>query len=101
MPLKQGLPSGIKVTSTVTTKTVKLPPASPQDETGHYIKAMMKDMIRSTLTEFGVIPKANPPQSQSHSQSLTVNKETPQVIHLSEGELSDSEQEGPESETPE
>ena len=34
LPLKQGPPSGIKVTGTVTTKTVKPPPASPQDGTG-------------------------------------------------------------------
>ena len=58
---------------------------------------MMKDMTNSTLTEFGVIPKANPPQSQSNS----MDKEPPQVIDSSEGEISDSEKEGPESGTPE
>ena len=39
------------------------------------IKAMMQDMIKYSLTEFGVIPKANPPQSRS--QSTSVDKETP------------------------
>ena len=37
LPLKKGLPTRIKVANTVTTKTVKLPPARPrreQDETG-------------------------------------------------------------------
>ena len=58
---------------------------------------MMHDMIRSFLTECGVIPKASP----TKSQSIAVDKETPQVVELSEGELSDSEQEGPESGTPE
>ena len=78
LPLEQGFPSGIKVTSTVTTKTVKPPPASPrseQDGTGQDLTAMMQDIIRPSLTEFGVISKANP----SQSQSLTVDKETPQV----------------------
>ena len=83
--------SGIKVTSTVTAKTVKPPPASPQDGTGQDMKAMMQDMIRSSLTEYGVIPKASPTQYQS--QSIAVDTETPQVVELSEGELSDSEQE--------
>ena len=90
--LKHGLQSGIKDTSTVTTETVKPPPASPQDGTGQDIKAVMQDVIRSFLTEFGVIPKANTPQSQSP----TVDKETPEAIDRSEGELSNSEQKGPE-----
>ena len=58
---------------------------------------MMHGMIRSFLTEYGVIPKARP----TKSQSIAVDKETPQVVELLEGELSDSEQEGPESGTPE
>ena len=93
LPLKQSLPSGIKVTSTVTTKTVRFPPASPQDGTDQDMKAMMQDMIRSSLTEYLVIPDASPTQSQS----ITLDKETPQVIDLSEGGLSNSEQEGPKS----
>ena len=58
---------------------------------------MMKDMSRSFLTEFGVIPKANSLQSQSNS----MDKEPPQVIDSSEGDIFYSEQEGPESGTPE
>ena len=51
LPLEQGLPSEIKVTSTVTAKTDKPPPDSPRDEPGQDMKAMMQDMIRSSLTE--------------------------------------------------
>ena len=77
LSLKRDYPSGIKSTTTVTTKTVKRQPASPkpeQDRPGQAldlatlrtdIKAMMQDMIKSSLTEFGVIPKAN-----THSHSL-------------------------------
>ena len=61
------------------------------------MRTMMQDMIRSYLTKCGVIPKASPTQSQS----IKVDKSTPQVVDLSEGELSELEQEGPESETPE
>ena len=51
------------------------------------------------MTEFWVIPKTAPTQPQS--QSIALDTETPQVVELSEGELSDSEQEGPDSGTPE
>ena len=78
------------VISIVTTKTVKTPPASPQDGAGQDVKAVMQDMIRS-LTEYGVIPKASPTQSQY----IAVDKETPQVVDISKGELSDCEQEVP------
>ena len=61
------------------------------------MKAMMHDMLRSFLTEYGAIPKASP----TKSQSIAVDKETLQVVEFSEGELSDSEQEGPEAGTPE
>ena len=71
-PLKKGFPRGIKVTSMVTTKTVKPPPTSPsvvQDKTGQAqeFKAMMQDIIKSSLNELGVIPKADP---HSHNHSL-------------------------------
>ena len=95
LPLKQGLPSGIKFTSIVTTKIVKPPPASPQYGTGQDMKAMMQDMIRSSLTDYGVIPQASPTQSQS----IIVYTKLPQAVELSEGELSDSEQEGRDSGT--
>ena len=49
----QGPPSGIKVPSTITTKTVKPPPARPQDGTGQEMKSVVQDMIRSSLTQLG------------------------------------------------
>ena len=61
--LKSDYPSGIKVTSTVTTKTVKPPPASPkreQDRRGQAqdsaafktdIAAMMRNMFKSSLLQ--------------------------------------------------
>ena len=52
----------------------------------------MQDMIRSSLTEYGVVPKASPAQSQS----IVVDTETPQVVDLSERNISDSGQEGPD-----
>ena len=66
LSFKKGFFSGIKVTNMVTSKTVKPPPARPrieQDKTGRAqkFKAMMQDMIKSSLTEFGVIPKAELP----------------------------------------
>ena len=66
---------------------------------GQDTKAMVQDMIRSSLTQFGVIPKETPPQTQA--QSITVDLESPQIVELSEGEISDSEQEDPDSRTPE
>ena len=88
----------IKSSSTVITKTVKLPPTSPKHEQYRPkpaldlasfkmdLKAMMQDMIKSSLTEFGVIPKANPPQSES--QFISVDKETSQIPEPLEGEHS-------------
>ena len=99
LPLKQGLPSGIKVTSTVTAKTVKPPPASPQDVRGQDMKVMMPGIIRSSLTKYGVTPKTTPTQPQS--QSIAAHKESPKIVELSQGGLSDSEQEGPDLGTPE
>ena len=64
------------------------------------MKAMVQDMIRSSLKQFGVISKETPTQPQA--ESITVDPESPQaVVDLSEGEISDSEQEGPASGTPE
>ena len=94
-PLHRVPPSGIKVTSTVTTKTVKAPPqAIPQDGTGQEMKAMVQDMIRSSLTQFWVIPQQTP--TQPPIQSITMDPESPQIV-----EISDSEQEGPDSWIPE
>ena len=93
----QGPPSGIKVTSTITAMTVKPPPASPQDRTGQAMKPVVQDMVKSSLTQFGVIPKETLPQP--HAQSITVNPESPQTVDLLEGEISNSEQERTDSGT--
>ena len=61
--------------------------------------AMVLDMIRSSLTQFGVIPKETLPQTQA--QSITMDPESPQIVEPSVGVISDSEQEGPDSGTPE
>ena len=79
--------------------TVKPPPASPQDRTGQAMKAVVQDMVKSSLTQFGVIPKETLPQPQA--QSITVNPESPQTVDLLEGEISNSEQEGTDSGTTE
>ena len=81
----QGRPSGIKVTSTITTKTVKPLPASPQVGTDQDMNAMVQDMIRSSLTQFGVIPKKTP--TQLRAQSFTMEPVSPQKVDLSEGEI--------------
>ena len=68
-------PSGIKVTSTITTKTLKPHPASPQDGSGKDMKAKVQDMIRSSLTQFGVIPEETPTHPQA--QSIVVDRGNP------------------------
>ena len=62
LPLKRDSLHGIKVTSMVSTKTVKPPPASPrvahaQAGQAQYLKTMM---IKSSLADYGVTPKAAP-----------------------------------------
>ena len=46
-----------------------------------------------------MIPKNTPTQPQV--QSIVVDPESPQIVDLSEGEISDSKQEGPDSGTSE
>ena len=60
---------------------------------------MMQNMIRSSLTEYQVIPRTFPTQPQS--QSFAVDTDSSQFVKLSDRELSDSEQESPDSGTPE
>ena len=91
--------SGIKVTSTVTTKTVKPLPASPQDGTNQDVKAMVQDLVKSSLTQLEVISQETPTQLQS--QSSTMDSESPQLVDTSEGEISASDQEGLDSGTAE
>ena len=61
---------------------------------------MVQDIFKSFLTRFGIIPQDTPTQSQA--QSPTVDLEHPQIEGTSsEGEISDSDQEDPQSGTPE
>ena len=47
-------------------RTVKPPPARPQKGTNQDVKAMVQDMVKSTLTQLGeVIPQETPTQPQS------------------------------------
>ena len=56
------------------------------------VEAMVQDLVKSSMTQFGVIPKETPDQSQA--QSDTVDPETPQVEYISsEGEIFYSDQE--------
>ena len=87
------------VTRTVTTKIVKPLPAGPQDGTSQDVKAMVQDMVKSSLTQLGIIPRETPTQLQS--QSSSVDPESLQLVDTSEEEISNSDQEGPDSGTPE
>ena len=67
-------------------------PTSSQAGASQNVKAMVQDLVRSSLTQFGVIPKEAPDQFQA--QSDTVDPETAQVEDISsEGEVFDSDQE--------
>ena len=63
-------PSGIEVISI-------------QDGTSQDVKAIVQEMVKSSLTELGVIPQDIPTQSQAHSP--TVDPEHPQIEDISEG----------------
>ena len=76
---------------------MKPPPAIPQDRTGQDMKAMVQDMIRSSLIQLGVISKET--LTQSKVQPIVVHLESPHIVNHLEGEISDSEQEGPDSGT--
>ena len=53
---------------------------------------MVQGLVKSSLTQFGVIPQETPDQSQV--QSDTIDPEPPQVEDISsEGEIFDSDQE--------
>ena len=60
---------------------------------------MVQDTVKSSLTKIGVIPQDTPTQPQA--QSSTVDLESPQIEDISEGEISNSDQEGPDPGTPE
>ena len=83
-------PSGIEVISTGTTKTVMpFPATSPQDGTSQDVKAMVQDMVKSSLTQLGVIPQDTPTQSQSQYCGSGPS----QIEDISEGEIFNSDQE--------
>ena len=62
-------------------------PASPQDGTSHDVKAMVQDMVKSSLTQLAGYSSEDP-----HTASVTSS---------SMGEIFDSDQEGRDSGTPE
>ena len=89
-------PSGIE-DSTGVAQTVAPPPS--QDDANQEVKAMVQDIVNSSLTQIGVIPQETLTQSQA--QSLNEDPEYLQIEDISsEGELSDSDQEDPHSGTP-
>ena len=60
---------------------------------------MVQDIVKSSLTQLGVIPQETPIQSQA--QSSNKDLEPPQTEDIfSEGKLSDKDQEDSHSETP-
>ena len=80
-PLR-GLPhSGIEVISSIS--QTEAPPTNSQAGASQYVEAMVQNLVRSSLTQFGVIPKETPNQSQA--QSDTIDPETPQVEDISSG----------------
>ena len=75
------------------------PPVSSQDGAGQEVKAMVQDIVKSSLTQLGVIPQDAP--TQSRAQSSNEAPEPPQVQFVSsEGEISNSDKEDPHSGTP-
>ena len=54
-------PSGIKTSTGVTQTAVPLP-VSSQDCASNEVNAMVQDLIKSTLTQLGVIPQETPTQ---------------------------------------
>ena len=74
-------------------------PVSSQDGTSQEVKAMVQDMVKSSLKQLGVTLQETPTQAQV--QSLNEDLEPPQIEGISsDGELSHSDQEDPLSGTP-
>ena len=91
-------PSGIEA-STGVTQTAAPPPVSSHEGASQEVQAMVQDMVKSSLTQLGVIPQETPTQSQV--QSSNEDPEPPQIEDISsEGGLSDSDQEDPHFGTP-
>ena len=86
-----GSPSGIEVISTGISQTVASTTVT-QDGASQNVEAMVRDLVKSSLTQLGVIPQETP--DQSRAQSDTVDPESPQIEDISsEGEIFDSDQE--------
>ena len=86
-------PSGIEA-STGVTQTAVLPPVSSQFGASQEVKAMVQDMVKSSLTQLGVTPQETPTQAQV--QSLNEDLEPPQIEGISsDGELSHSDRKIP------
>ena len=87
-------PSGIEA-STGVTQTAAPPPVSSHEGASQEVQ----DMVKSSLTQLGVIPQETPTQSQV--QSSNEDAEPPEIEDISsEGGLSDSDQEDPHFGTP-
>ena len=85
-----GPPSGIEINDTGVSQTVALPTPS-QDRASQTKEAVMQGLVKSSLTQFGVIPQESPDQSQA--QSDTREPEPPQIEDISsEGKIPDSDQ---------
>ena len=74
-------PSWIELISTCITQNCGAPPASSQDGASQNVEAMAQDIVKSSLTQLGVMPQKTPDQSQA--QSDTVDPEPPQVEDFS------------------
>ena len=91
-------PTGIEV-STGIAQTVAPSPVSSQGGASQEVKAMVQDIVKSSLTQLGVILQDVPTQSQA--QSSNEEPEHPQTEDISsDGEFSDSDQEDTHSGTP-
>ena len=55
--------------STGIAQTVAPPPVSSQDGAYQEVKAMVQDIVKSSLTQLGVIPQDAPTQSQAQSSN--------------------------------
>ena len=83
-------PSWMEVISTGISQTVAPPPAGSQDGDSQNVEAMVQDLVKSSLTQLGVIPQETLDQSQA--QSDTVDPGPPQIEDISfEGEISKSD----------
>ena len=80
------------------TQTVAPPPVSSLDGASQEVKVMAQNIVKSSLTQLGVIPQDT--NTQSQAQSSNDDPEPPRIENFSsEGQISDSDQEDPHSGT--